>query len=79
MPAHKHFGFGESTPGWIFGTSAIGGAKSGSAGGVDADNFYYGTSTVGGGEPLESAAAPHDGDAHTNLQPYVTVRWLIKT
>jgi microcystin-dependent protein len=79
MPAHKHFGFGESTPGWIFGTSAIGGAKSGSNGGVDSDNFYYGTSTVGGGEPLESAAAAHDGDPHSSLQPYITLRYIIKT
>ncbi len=78
MPAHKHFGFGDDTPGWIFGDSAIGGAKVGHQGALDSNNFYYGTSTVGGGEPLESAAAAHDGDPHSNLQPYIVMRYIIK-
>ena len=79
MPAHKHYGFGEAFGGFSLGNIAPGGAKDGSNGGLDFDNFYYGTTTVGGGEVLGSAAAPHDGNPHNNIQPYIAVRWLIKT
>jgi microcystin-dependent protein len=83
MPAHKHYGFGEIQA-FEFGTLGGGphnppGGWEGSNGGFDNDNFLYGTTTVGGGEAIDSAAAPHDGDPHTNLQPYIAVRWLIKT
>ena len=70
--------FGEAFT-FALGRIAPGGAKQGSNGGQDNDNYYYGTTTTGGGESGQDAAAPHDGIAHTNIQPYIAVRWLIKT
>ncbi|GAG33176.1 unnamed protein product, partial [marine sediment metagenome] len=78
MPAHKHYGFGEAFT-FDLGRIAPGGAKNGSKGGQDNDNYYYGTTTTGGGESGQDAAAPHDGIAHNNLQPYITLRYIIKT
>lgn len=47
MPSHQHFGFGEHDGGWPFGT--FDGQKNmGSKGGIDYDNYYYGTSFTGG-------------------------------
>ena len=79
MPAHKHYGFGESIGFPPYGQISPGGAQLGSGGGQDADNFLYGTTTTGGGEVEESSAAPHDGNPHNNIQPYVILRYIIKT
>jgi microcystin-dependent protein len=78
MPAHQHAGFGESTSGWPFGDSGTAG-KMGSAGAVSFDNLYYNTSFTGGGQVYPGTGPAGPGEAHNNLQPYITLRYIIKT
>lgn len=49
IPSHKHMGFGEHTSNWPYGVAGSVN-KMGSSGGIDYDNYYYYTSSVGGGE-----------------------------
>ncbi|MFZ6708060.1 phage tail protein [Undibacterium sp. TC9W] len=64
IPSHQHFGFGESTSPWPMGTS--GKNQMGSKGGIDNDNYYYGTTFTGSGQ------------AHENRPPYFALSYIIK-
>ena len=79
MPAHQHAGMGEnaavSGP-WPYGTEAVSG-NFGSNGSVDADNVAWMTSVIGGGVGVTGATGP--GEAHNNLQPFITLRYIVKT
>ncbi len=78
MPRHQHFGWGENYAGWTYGNDADASHK-GSSGGQDYDNRYYGTSWVGGTnhtEPSTDRNGP--GNAHTNVQPYLALLYIIK-
>ncbi len=66
MPSHQHFGFGESSGGWPYGNQPNMVKKMGSHGGIDYDNYFYGTSSAGGNQP------------HNNMQPYCAVNYIIK-
>ena len=79
MPAHRHYGFGESFGGWPWGQILGLGAAILGCGDSDGNNYLYGTTSTGGAAvgDLDSAVLG-DGDPHTNLQPYLTMRWIIK-
>ncbi|HVZ54322.1 MAG TPA: tail fiber protein [Pseudolabrys sp.] len=58
MPSHQHFGFGEAYGGWPFGE--LGAGAMGSNGGVDNDNYYYGTTFTGGTDSNTSTQQPNN-------------------
>ncbi len=66
IPSHYHYGFGESHSDWPFGTSGSD-DNMGSSGGIDNDNYYYNTSSAGGGESFNI------------MQPYYPVNYIIYT
>jgi len=79
MPAHQHAGFGESVAfagTWPYGTESVS-SNLGSNGSVDSDNVAWGTSFVGGGVGNTGPTGP--GDPHSNLQPFITLRYIVKT
>ena len=83
MPAHQHFGFGESTGNWWpFGE--IGENEPGSKGGIDRDNFYYGTTYAGGegGKQIQKGSSatstPGVTQGHENLPPYHALCYIMK-
>jgi hypothetical protein len=50
MPTHRHYTIGESDSDWPGGVmDGYAGNARGSSGGLDNDNYYYGTSDTGGG------------------------------
>ena len=59
MPSHQHFGFGEGDGSWPFGTM---GSKNnmGTKGGIDHDNYYYGTTFTGGTSSNASTVQPNN-------------------
>lgn len=65
IPAHKHYGMGEYNSKWTYGTSGSNN-QMGSNGGVDYDNYIYGTTDTGGGQ------------SHENRPPYYALTYLIK-
>jgi collagen type VII alpha len=80
MPAHQHAGMGEllalSGP-WPYGTEAVAG-DFGSNGSVDAvGNVAWKTSFVGGG--LGNTGPTGPGNPHNNIQPFITLRYIVKT
>ncbi|MFZ6734025.1 phage tail protein [Undibacterium sp. Ji42W] len=64
IPSHQHYGFGESTSTWPMGTQSSN--QMGSKGGIDYDNYYYGTTSTGGSQ------------AHENRPPYFALAYIIK-
>jgi microcystin-dependent protein len=79
MPAHQHAGFGDSigfAGTWPYGTEPVS-TNLGSNGSVDSDNVAWGTSFVGGG--LGNTGPTGPGNPHNNLQPFITLRYIVKT
>ena len=64
IPSHQHFGFGESDSSWPM--NIQGKNQMGSKGGIDKDNYYYGTTSAGG------------NGAHENRPPYFALTYIIK-
>lgn len=65
MPSHNHAGFGEAYTDWPFGLTGNN-RNMGSNGGRDYDNYFYNTTSTGGGA------------AFNNMQPYTAVNYIIK-
>jgi microcystin-dependent protein len=74
MPSHQHFGFGENFSGWPLGTN--GAFQFGSAGGIDQDNFYFGTMFTGGTNSNTTSAQPNN--AFSLIQPTYAIYFFIR-
>jgi microcystin-dependent protein len=65
IPPHRHYGFGEYDAKWPMGVDGDG-RERGSHGGLDNDNYFYGTTESGGGK------------SHENRPPYWALTYIIK-
>jgi len=74
MPSHQHFGFGESSSSWPYGTQGVNN-QMGSRGGWDFDNYLYGTTFAGGSKKISASAEPNDSFAV--IQPTYAIYFFI--
>lgn len=74
MPSHQHFGFGEGYSGFALGQ--IGDKHyQGSKGGMDTDNYYYGTTFTGGVQ--SNTTTQSTNNAFSLFQPSFAIYFFI--